>query len=79
MDIMEKLKECYEHAGISIANDTIVEDSVSSISLVTVFVELENEFDICIPDQYLSIETIASLDFMLDLIESLIKDNAHEI
>ena len=41
---------------------------------IAFFVELENEFKIQIPEQYLTIEVLNSLDVLIDLIDSLTKE-----
>ena len=79
MSNLEKIKNCYEQAGILIDDNKINMESITSISLVTAFVEIENTFSISIPDCYLAIDTIVSLDFMLELVDSLIEGSINEI
>lgn len=77
-----RIKEALKRAGVTevdgLKGDTDLREwIVDSMMFISFIVELENEFSIQIPDNLLEYDTIASVDGLLNIIESL-KDNTVE-
>ena len=72
MDTYGRLTKCMQEVGMMDSQQKIVDKS--SMVFIAFFVELENEFKIQIPEQYLTIEVLNSLDVLIDLIDSLTKE-----
>ena len=77
-----RIKEALKRAGVTevdgLTGDTDLREwIVDSMMFISFIVELENEFSIQIPDNLLEYDTIASVDGLLNIIESL-KDNTFE-
>ncbi|CAG9623698.1 hypothetical protein BACCIP111883_04530 [Sutcliffiella rhizosphaerae] len=77
MNIKERVTECLFRLGIEIEDDESFELSetiTDSFFFITIILELEQEFDIEIPDDYLSIDLFQSIDHLTEIItEKLIK------
>ena len=72
MDTYGRLIKCMQEVGMMDSQQKIVDKS--SMVFIAFFVELENEFKIQIPEQYLTTEVLNSLDVLIDLIDSLTKE-----
>ena len=78
----ERVIRCLNTVGILIdptADDVNLNDyDVDSISFISFIVEIEKEFDIEIPDGYLYIEILQSLNGFINLVEQLVdkRDNS---
>lgn len=78
-NIREKIISCIQNVGLKVNQDSIVSlEEVSSIEFISLFIEIENEFSIQIPDEYLDIETLSSIDFVCKLIEQLSENKGNE-
>ena len=76
-NIEERLNRIISENGNDIASNNINEKlDIDSITFVSLIVEIENEFDIEIPDDYLLIEKLGTysqfLDMIIDLLEKKI-------
>ena len=63
MDISKRLMECFNNVGVFVdSNDNFLLADVleDSLIFVTMIVEIEQEFQIEIPDEYLAVDRIAS-------------------
>lgn len=69
MDTRNRIIKCMQEVGIMDSKKNIIDKS--SISFIALFVELENEFKVQIPEHFLTIDTLNSLDFLVKLINSL--------
>lgn len=75
MNNLNKIKECFEQIGI-IADDfdetTELMDIIEeSMTFITFIVEIENMFEIEIPDEYLIPGKLVSIDDTINMIENL--------
>lgn len=74
----ERILKCIEKIGLQVEidiQDFDVNDYIKdSITFITFVIELENEFDIEIPDEYLLPERLNMLSNISSLLESLIKE-----
>ena len=78
-NIREKIISCIQNVGLKVNQDSIVSlEEVSSIEFISLCSEIENEFSIQIPDEYLDIETLSSIDFVCKLIEQLSENKGNE-
>ena len=78
-NIREKIISCIQNVGLKVNQDSIVSlEEVSSIEFISLCIEIENEFSIQIPDEYLDIETLSSIDFVCKLIEQLSENKGNE-
>lgn len=71
LDIEKKLLNCLKHVGIIVEEDELdmIEDFIEdSITFITLIVEIEQEFDIEIPDEFLSIERMATISSIKEMI-----------
>ncbi|MBC8559264.1 acyl carrier protein [Fumia xinanensis] len=72
----EKITECFANIGfivdpaINFELSEYLEDSVSFIGLI---VELENEFNIEIPDEYLTPDSMKTFEDVCNMVETLLK------
>ncbi len=76
MHTRERIEGCLNTVGILIAptsDDVNLNDyDVDSISFISFIVEVEKEFDIEIPDGYLYVEILQSLNGFVNLVEQLV-------
>lgn len=83
MNIRDRIIECLDHVGILIdcdAEDVNINDyDVDSISFISFIVEVENEFGIEIPDGYLYVEVLQSLNGFINLVGQLIDEKENEM
>lgn len=81
MSTREKIVECLKDVGILVDtenNDTNINDyDVDSITFISFIVEIEEVFDIIIPDGYLYSEILKSLNGFTSLVEQLISEKMH--
>ena len=74
--IRKAILKLLENNGIVIESDEGDLDlrnySIDSIMFISFIVDLENEFSIAIPDEYLTIELLQSIDGLTNLIIELI-------
>lgn len=82
MKELEKLRECFERIGIIVDDlDEVTElmDIIEeSVTFITFIVELEDVFEIEIPDEYLlpgKLVLIEDVLQMIDILESGVKSN----
>ena len=83
MDYKLELIHCLEMVGVFVpyseANDVdLTEYQIDSITFVTFMVEVEEHFDIIIPDEYLTYETIKSLNGYANLIAALCESKCNK-
>ena len=76
MHTRERIEGCLNTVGILIdptSDDVNLNDyDVDSISFISFIVEVEKEFDIEIPDGYLYVEILQSLNGFVNLVEQLV-------
>jgi acyl carrier protein len=73
----ERIKECIESNGIVI-NDDGTFDELDSIKFISSIVNIEQEFDIEIPDEYLLIETMSSFENIKTIICEVLQSKNKE-
>lgn len=76
----EIIVEILESIGIYI--DTICNDNISdiiddSLTFISFIIEVEERFKISIPDIYLNIDMIGTIDDFIDVIKEISKDNSN--
>jgi len=78
--IRKAILKLLENNGIVIESDEGDLDlrnySIDSIMFISFIVDLENEFSIAIPDEYLTIELLQSIDGLTNLIIELINSGS---
>jgi len=75
-DLRSRIITILEHNGLIF--DGMSEDSTlvfDSIQFITVIVELEEEFDIEIPDEYLLSEEISCIDSIVNIVNNIMSNN----
>lgn len=73
MTIKESLKTIFEEYGADIDNkEELLE--IDSIKYVAILVEIEKEFDIVIPDEYLNYNAFENINDFINLIEDLVNN-----
>ena len=65
-NIYEKIKRYLNEVGIQNIND--FKDEIDSIAFIQMIVQIEQEFDISIDDDYLLIENFSDIDIICDYI-----------
>lgn len=68
-EIRERLIKCLDKNGIDLIDES---RQIDSISFITAIVDVEQEFDVEFPDEFLLIETMSSFDKLFDIIKVLI-------
>lgn len=80
MDIRNKIIECLNRVGILVDSkltDININDyGVDSISFISFIVEVEKEFNIQIPDGYLYVDILQSLNGFANLVEQLVEQSS---
>ena len=72
MDRKERILRCLEENGIELDRDGNLVD-VESIGFIAAILDIENEFDIEIPNDYLLIDVLSNLTQFDAVVESQIK------
>lgn len=77
MNIRNRIIECLDRVGILVEaeeDDVNVNDyGVDSISFISFIVEVEKEFNVEIPDGYLYVDVLQSLNGFVHLVEQLVE------
>ena len=73
--IMNEVVKIMNAAGIDMDKNGIptqnIMDNISSLTIMSVFVRLENVFKISLPDQFIKIDTLQNAEALTDLIFTL--------
>lgn len=81
MHIRKRVINCLNTVGILIdptSDDVNLNDyDVDSISFISFIVEIEKEFDIEIPDGYLYVDVLQSLNGFINLVEQLVDERGN--
>lgn len=73
--IEEKVRELFVAEGIIVATDDINERlEIDSLRFVSIIVQIEETFDVVIPDEYLSSSVFSTLSDYVKLVELLKED-----
>lgn len=82
MSIKERLIKCLENVGVFVDTQEddicIMDYGIDSIMLISIILEVEDEFDIIIPDEYLNFNTLSSLNGFSKLIGIITENNKTE-
>ena len=74
-DILQKLKDTLVRIGIvlddNFSDDVLTECIVDSVEFVSLLAELEDEFDIEFPDEYIDYSIIGSVEYLMSVISTL--------
>ena len=71
--INQRLREILEGNGIFYENNNLINaESIDSITFVSAIVDIEEEYHIFIPDEYVSVQLIGNLEELSCLINELI-------
>lgn len=74
--INQRLREILEGNGIFYENNNLINaESIDSITFVSAIVDIEEEYHIFIPDEYVSVQLIGNLEELSCLINELIKNS----
>ena len=68
-DIKEKLMGCLDKNGIDLNNNS---SEIDSISFITAVVDIEQEFGIELPDEFLLVDTMSSFDKLYEVVKTLV-------
>ena len=71
MDTKERIMKCLEETGINVLDDGTFEN-LDSIMFISLIIELECEFAIEFPDQYLLIENFQNTRDIQLLVENIV-------
>lgn len=77
--IKDAIVDCLSDVGIIINEKTesdinLLEEGIDSITFIVFVVNLERKFNISIPDNFLTVDILYSLQGLAKLIEQLIED-----
>ena len=74
-EFYRKIKSCLIEIGIIIESDLygryIDEDILDSLTYIAFIVEIEEKFNVCIPDEYLQINMLETYDDIMDMLENI--------
>ena len=73
MDIHDKLLQIFNDYNIDITNVEELKE-IDSIEYISIIVDIENSFNITIPDEYLSKNLFIEIDILEKLISNLITE-----
>lgn len=73
-EVMNKILKVFDSCGIEWKNDEINIDSIDSFIYISTLVELENEFNIDFPEQFLVDNIFSSLEGLTNIIFDLINE-----
>lgn len=73
-EVMNKILKVFDSCGIEWKNDEINIDSIDSFNYISTLVELENEFNIDFPEQFLVDNIFSSLEGLTNIIFDLINE-----
>lgn len=77
--IMDEVVRIMNEAGISIDDNGMAEknfiDNISSLTIISLFIRIENTFKIALPDQFIKIDTLRNITTLSDLILTLKNDS----
>lgn len=68
-NIKDRLNQCLDRNGIDLDQDS---PTIDSISFITAIVDIEQEFDIEFPDEYLTTETMSSYEKIYEIVKILV-------
>lgn len=75
MDNLNKLRQCFENIGILVDDldkaENLMDLIEESLTFITFVVEVENIFEIEIPDEYLLPGKLVSIQDVLEMVENL--------
>ena len=78
MDTKAKIKECFSNIGVLIEEQSDVdlkEYILDSLQFITAIMEIERAFSVEFPDELLMYNVFDSLNGLVIIVESLIKNN----
>lgn len=58
----------FEEYGFNVVDDEIIFEDIESLKFVSIVVSIEEHFNIRIPDNYIEIESIFSLNSIIDIV-----------
>lgn len=76
--IREVIIKCFEDAGVILDSSennkdiNLLDYGIDSLAIITIIVEIEEKLSINVPDEYLSLEGLASFNGFVAMIESLV-------
>lgn len=81
MSIRENILNCLLNVGCVVNSTTSNLDDIvdNSIMFITFIIQLEECFNIEIPDEYLLMEKFETIDAIVNLVEKLSADNDYDI
>ena len=85
MSVAEKMCELLNNLGYIISYEELKKDDidlrdfiVDSVEFVSLIVEIEHEFVINLPDEFIEFDVLASLNGMISTIEALLCDKGQD-
>lgn len=73
MTTKERVAKCFEANGIQVLSDGVL-DILESVSFISTIVELESEFGIEIPDEFLFMDRFSDVDSVVEMMDELMGD-----
>lgn len=67
-EIKDNLIEIFEENGYNCINNSVLYDEIESLAFISIIIKIESYFNITIPDNYLDINIILSLDLISEVI-----------
>lgn len=77
MEIIERIRKCIEESGIDVLESGEL-DNIESINFISAIVNMEQEFDIEFPDEYLLIDTMSNIENICYVVKQVINNNNEE-
>ena len=76
-EIEEKVWEILDNLGVveKEGEKTVIHnEEIDSIQLVSIIVEIEENFDVEVPDEYMNSDFLVSFDHIVDIVEELLNN-----
>lgn len=77
MQVSEKVQKCIEENGIIILENGDFEN-LDSINFISTIVDIESEFDIEFPEEYLLMDTFYNFENIVFIVKKLIENKDEE-
>lgn len=77
MNIREKLQNIFEENGVDTSDSQQLRE-IDSVQYITIIVEIEQKFNIVLPDSYIEKNVAEDFDVFVDMIQEILKSSNYE-
>lgn len=77
MNIREELQNIFEENGVDTSDSQQLRE-IDSVQYITIIVEIEQKFNIVLPDSYIEKNVAEDFDVFVDMIQEILKSSNYE-